>query len=80
MKRFPNKGIIIDALKESTLVELGGDPGEETIKRKTPVEIAKLMSEDRRFGAGGGYGWSKNMVNFEPNQDPTIHRSIYAVC
>lgn len=80
MKRFPNKGIIIDALKESTLIELGGDPGEETIKRKIPVKIAELMSEDRRFGAGGGYAWSKNMVDFEPNQDPTIHRSIYAVC
>lgn len=79
MKRFPNKGIIIDALKESTLIELGGDPGEETIKRKIPVNIAELMSEDRRFGVGGGHTWPKNMVDFEPNQDPTIHRSIYAV-
>lgn len=79
MRRFPNKGTIIDALKESALVELSGDPGEETVKRKTPVEADKLMAEDRRFGVGGGHSWPKSIVDFEPNQDPTIHRSIYAV-
>lgn len=80
MKRFPNKETIINALKESTVVELGGDPGEETVKRKIPVETAELMPGNRRFGVGGGRTWPKDIANFEPNQDPAIHRSIYAVC
>lgn len=79
MKRFPNRGAIVDALKESTLVDLGGDPGEETVKRKIPVEAAELVSGDHLFRVGRGPGWPKDIVDFEPNQDPTIHRSIYAV-
>lgn len=79
MKRFPNRETIIDALKESALVELGGDPGEETVKRKSPIESAEFIPEDRRYGVRGSPIWPKCIVDFEPNQDPTIHRSIYAV-
>lgn len=77
MKRFPNKQSIIDALKESTELELGGEPGEETVKRKVAPEITELIPQNRQYGLKGGE-W-RSGINFDPIQDKAITRSIYAV-
>lgn len=79
MKRFPNREAIINSLKESTELELGGEAGEETIKRKVPLEITELIPRNQRYGMNGGSHWQK-AIDFDPTQDLSISRSIYAVC
>lgn len=70
MRRFTDYKTIIEALKESEALELGGDEGDETIKRKVPLPIgahAKAQAETKEAA--------------EPRvvHDKALRTSMYAV-
>ena len=66
MRRFTDYKTIIEALKTSEALELGGDEGDETIKRKVPLPVGAL---------------SRDQETFEPKVvfDKSLKTSMYAV-
>lgn len=76
MKRFPNRDTIVSALKESEMLELSGGAGEETLKRKVPLEITAVIPREVATAKGR---W-EHPIAVGPITDKAITRSIYAVC
>jgi hypothetical protein len=87
MKRFTNRDILVNALQESEVLDLAGDAGEETIKRKIPLDITEVIPRNTRQE---GSEFAKSMavsanqynrtVAVGPITDKAINKSIYAVC
>lgn len=72
MRRFKDYANIIAALKDSEVLELGGDEGDETIKRKVPLPIgAHAVKPPQQEGD----------QPFEPRvvHDKALRTSMYAV-
>lgn len=76
MRRFTNRDAIIAALKDSELVNIAGDEGEEVIVRKNPLPIQEVInaSADRKNGDANAGSAVKQVF------DRTMDRSMYAVC
>jgi hypothetical protein len=87
MKRFTNRDILVNALQESEVLDLAGDAGEETIKRKIPLDITEVIPRNTRQEGSElakSMAVSANQYNrtvaVGPITDKAINKSIYAVC
>lgn len=83
MRRFPNKDTVLSALQASEMLVISGDPGEETVRRKVPVEVAAVKTEEPKAGEKPRFerpGWDIDPMAPRPVTDRTIPMSIYAVC
>lgn len=88
MKRFTNRDTLVKALQESEVLDLAGDAGEETIKRKIPLDITEVIPRNTRREEGPdsakSMAESANLYNrtvaVGPITDKAINKSIYAVC
>lgn len=86
MKRFTNRDTLVKALQESEVLELIGDAGEETIRRKIPLDITEVIPRNPRkegsdlakFRAESATQYNRT-VAVGPITDKAINKSIYAV-
>lgn len=85
MKRFANRDTLVKALQESEVLELAGDAGEETIKRKHPLDITEVLprdTEDERSRGPKAHVESATVysrpIAVGPITDKAINKSIYA--
>lgn len=93
MRRFTNPEVIINALRESEVLVITGDAGEETVRRKTPLVVnevekkeddpenkdSKGNSDQRGHQLTRRQAWDADVTGGRKFEDPTIPRSIYAV-
>ena len=70
MRRFKDHATIVAALKDSEMLELGGDEGDETIKRKVPLAIGEIETKPEEV---------KELV-IKKVFDRALKTSMYAVC
>lgn len=73
MRRFTDRNAIIAALRDSELLNVTGDEGEETIVRKNPLPIQEVINASSAPKDGEKAAAVKQVF------DRTMDRSMYAV-
>lgn len=73
MRRFKDHATIVAALKESEIMEVGGDEGDETIKRKNALDLERVTKDAPTTDIIKG-------DKVRTVHDKALLTSMYAVC